>query len=285
VTQHQATNLANDRRTFWPRNGPAMSFVPDLGDDRPCESCGYNLRGLPFSSACPECGATWGISAADAESIAWNDDATLGNFFSTAMMVLTGGRDLATQVWTRDTLWLGLARRFRRINITVATIALTPVIVAVQAAFVGWDRALLCAPLDVLCVFWWNIWLTAQPAMFLKDKGSPTPSKRAAVLSCYLSAALLLSPLHLLVLAIPLRYSNVDPVNLAVAFHAPLLFIQLLLIAAAESTLFWQLVDVPRGLAWLTTLLAMLFHSLYAGAYLIAIPALAANMAKSLLGG
>ncbi len=284
MTQHQA-NLANDRRTFWPRSGPAISFAPDLGDDRPCENCGYNLRGLHFSSACPECGAMWGINAADAEPIAWNEDATVGSFFSTAMMVLTGGRDLAAQVWTRDTLWLGLAKRFRRINVTVGTIALTPVIVAVQAAFIGWNAALLCVPLDVLCVLWWNIWLTAQPAMFLKDKGSPTPSKRAAVLASYLSAALLLSPLHLLILAIPLRFSDADAVNLTITLHLPLLFIQMLIVCAAESALFWQLVDLPRGVAFVTTLLAKLIHSFYAAACLVAVPAIAANMARSALGG
>ena len=284
MTQHQA-NLANDRRTFWPRTGPAIAFVPDLGDDRPCENCGYNMRGLAFSSACPECGAMWGINAADAEPIAWNEDARAASFFSTAMMVLTGGRDLAAQLWTRDTLWLGLAKRFRRINVTIGTIALTPVIVAVQAAFVGWNAALLCIPLDVLCVLWWNIWLTAQPAMFLKDKGSPTPSKRAMLLASYLSAALLLSPLHLLILAIPLRFSQTDAVSLALTLHLPLLVIQMLIVCAAESALFWQLVELPRGLAFVTTLFAKLIHSFYAAACLIAVPAIAANMARTMLGG
>src|SRR2546423_2723744 len=94
--------LANDRRTFWPRAGPASAFVPDLGDDRPCENCGYNPRGLPFHSACPECGSISGIRA-DAEPIPWNEEATVGSYFRTVLMVLTSA-DPAAQVWTRDML-------------------------------------------------------------------------------------------------------------------------------------------------------------------------------------
>src|SRR6266496_2646347 len=147
-------DLANDRRTFWPRAGPALSFVPDLGDDRPCENCGYNLRGLPFHSACPECGSTWGILQADAEPIAWNDGTGVRSFLRTVLMVLTSARDLASQVWTRDTLWAGRARRFRRINVAIATISLTPVILAIQAALIGIAPALCCLPFDFLCVLW-----------------------------------------------------------------------------------------------------------------------------------
>src|SRR2546421_12441218 len=56
-----ASSWVDEHRTFWPRAGPVGGFVPDLGDDRPCGNCGYNLRGLTFDTACPECGAVWGI--------------------------------------------------------------------------------------------------------------------------------------------------------------------------------------------------------------------------------
>src|SRR5205085_4487564 len=129
-------------------------------------------------------------------------------YFRTAMMVLTGARDLAAQVWTRDMLWMRPARRFRGVNVALATIALSPVIVAAQAMFVGTERALWCAPLDVMCALWWFLTSTAQPAQFLTDKGSPIPTRRAMVLSSYLSAALIVSPLHLLVQALSMRFTD-----------------------------------------------------------------------------
>src|SRR2546421_4875125 len=269
--------LANDRRPFWPRAGPAAAFVPDLGDDRPCENCGSNLRGLPFNSTCPECGSTSGIRA-DAEPIAWNDEPSLANYFRTALMVLTGARDLAAQVWTRDMLWMRPARRFRGVNVALATIALSPAIVAAQASFIGLERALWCAPLDVLCALWWFLTSTAQPAQFLKDKGSPIPSRRAEVLSAYLSATLILSPLHLLLLAVSTKFTDLDPLAVALSLHVPLLLLQMLLVAVAESALLWQLVELPRGGAFMMCLSVGVFRCIFAAVYLIALPAIFASM-------
>lgn len=274
-------NLANDRRTFWPRAGPAAAFVPDLGDDRPCENCGYNLRGLPFHCACPECGSTWGIHA-DAEPIPWNEQPSTANFFRTVIMVLTGARDLAAQIWTRDMLWMKPARRFRGINIALATIALAPVILAIQSAFIGIERAIFCLPVNILCVLWWHITLTAYPARFLSDKGSPTPSKRAVVLSSYLSAALILSLLHLVLLAVPIQVTGSDRGAFMIALHGPLVALQVLMIAAAEATMLWQLVEIPRGFAFAFTLLLAIYRCCIAALYLAAIPALFANMAITL---
>src|SRR3954454_11492094 len=70
-TQSMNRPESDDRKTFWPRVGP-VGFVPDLGDDRPCANCGYNLRGLAYDSACPECGALFGINPA-CDQIPWDD--------------------------------------------------------------------------------------------------------------------------------------------------------------------------------------------------------------------
>src|SRR5512139_2122602 len=93
----------NDRRNYWPRAGP-VGYVPDLGDDRPCANCGYNLRGLAYDSACPECGALWGISPAS-EQLPWDnaEQRERGGgviaFIATVFIVLLRPRDLSGQVW------------------------------------------------------------------------------------------------------------------------------------------------------------------------------------------
>ncbi len=116
-------NLSNDRRTFWPRVGPA-GFVPDLGDDRPCTHCGYNLRGLAYDSACPECGALWGISPGS-ERLPWDEgQRSLFAFVATAFIVFLRPRDLSGQIWAAEPIDGLAAIQFRRICITVGTIFL-----------------------------------------------------------------------------------------------------------------------------------------------------------------
>jgi hypothetical protein len=273
---------AEQRRTYWPRAGP-VGIVPDLGDDRPCENCGYNLRGITFDTPCPECGSLYGVDP-DAEPIAWNDRPSFANYFRTIAMVLFTPRELAGHVWRQDKIWLRPARKFRAINVMLATISLTAVAVELSVHAIGLPLALCCAPFDLLCVLWWFIALTREPDRFLRDKGSPIASLRARAISVYLAAPLALSPLHLAILLLPDYLPSEQMLAVSIALHAALIILQLMLIASAESVLLWQLVEVPRSGAFAIVLVQGFIRAAKGAIYVVALPALAACMANSLGG-
>jgi hypothetical protein len=273
-------SLADERRTYWPRAGPVGGYVPDLGDDRPCENCGYNLRGLPYNSTCPECGATSGI-VPTVEPIPWNERQTLGSFFATAIMVLGSPGELAAHVWKRDMIWLKPARRFRRINVLLATISVFSVVLWTTTQAIGLDRALLCAPLDFVAVLWWFISLTSDPPLFFKDKGNAVACLRAAGLSFYLAAPLCLAPMHIAFIPLPVpMLGREEAIVASLVIQAALIAVQLLLMAAAESALLWQLVELPRTGAFAIALGNGLLRAVRGAVYVVLIPAVMATMVK-----
>jgi hypothetical protein len=279
-TRVKFPSLADELRTYWPRAGPVGAYVPDLGDDRPCENCGYNLRGLPFNSTCPECGATSGIVPV-VEAIPWNERQTLGSFFGTALIVITAPGELAAHVWKRDMIWLKPARKFRRINVALATISVFAAVMWATAQMIGLDRAVFCAPLDLIAVLWWFISLTNDPRLFFQNKGNAVACLRAAGLSYYLAAPLILSPLHLGILALPVPIlAHEDAIVASLVLHVALIGLQLLTMAAAESALLWQLVELPRGGAFAIALGNALLRAVRGAVYVVLIPAVMATMVK-----
>jgi oligopeptide/dipeptide ABC transporter ATP-binding protein len=82
LTENHRTD---ERRTYWPRFGPAVP-PPDFAEDRHCTNCGYNLRGLAYNDACPECGSVRGMSPSD-EPLPFDEKSTLWNYFATLMQI------------------------------------------------------------------------------------------------------------------------------------------------------------------------------------------------------
>jgi hypothetical protein len=283
--------VIDDRRTFWPRVGP-VGFVPDLGDDRPCANCGYNLRGLAYDSACPECGALFGINPA-CEQMPWDDEERRGvfGFIAAVFVVLLRPRDLGGQVWGGEPIDGKAAIRFRRICIVIGTIFLSIVVFALTAEALGLVPALCCLVLDVMAITLWLNLFTHGAIHFFEDKGAGSARRRAMALARYAAAPFALMPLHLLlapmhwrVLAeVGLRSSAaVDGWVMLLVGHGAILVVQLLACASAEAALLWQVVSVSRMGASALAAADVLVRTLIGSIYFLWLPVLIALVAISL---
>lgn len=280
-----------DRRTFWPRVGP-IGFVADLGDDRPCANCGYNLRGLAYDSACPECGAIFGISVA-VDPMPWDDEERRGivGFLSACAIVLLRPRDLGGQVWACDPIDGKAAIRFRRICIIIGTIFMSLVTYVLTGEAIGFWLAPLCLVLDVMAIALWLNLFTHGAIHFFEDKGSGSARRRAMALARYVAAPMALMPIHLVLAPLHWRLINgtapvvkdmPEPWTLLLLAHGAILFVQLLACAAAQAALLWQVVDISRLSASSLALVDVLGRTLLGAIYFIGVPVLIALVAISL---
>src|SRR3954468_417881 len=217
------------RQTFWSRRGgPDLSAEVDF--DRPCRNCGYNLRGMPLRRRCPECGGlgSWGLYD---DPIDFDDSQSLGAFIRTAAVVLFRPHLLAKHLWLDMRMNFAAARRFRRVAIFVAFISLCVVAFYITAFTRNNRIALASLPFQAAAILLWLNAVTLQPLATLKDwSGQTAIAQRVRTLVHYLSASLLLSPLH-----IPLALYLQDMVAqhaqgawlLAAGIHVALLSMQL----------------------------------------------------------
>lgn len=239
---------SDHRRTYWPRYGPAVP-PPDFAEDRRCGNCGYNLRGLAYSDACPECGSVRGMSPSD-EPLPFDERPTLSNYFATLGQILIDPEEFGSQVWRHGHLNWRAARKFRRINTTIAFACFAAVILVLARDAAGELAALAAWPLCLIAVAVGLRQVTLGRLRFLENERLlPRDPQRAKALISYLSASLALSPLQLVALYASRATIEHGFFAAAVGIHAIILLVQFLLTSQAEAHFLWQLIEMPKAQA------------------------------------
>jgi hypothetical protein len=249
------------------------------------------LRTLPVHHPCPECGSTDGRTEFD--PLPWERRQTPRAYLSTLGMLVTQPDDVAMQLWSLAPLRLRLATHFRRINLTLAAgclsivaFVLTLEVLTRSAAAHPLRAALFCLPVQVASIL---VGLNELTLVRLKSyqvhavPQADTPHFRA--LTYYLSAGLAFSPAHLLLLPLSRWFlANFGHPFQALAMHALILLLQLLLLVRVDARLAEQLLDFPKAGSWIGAVLGHPASLIATGGYLFVGPVFAAFFALHVVG-
>ena len=283
----RSSSPADERRTYWPRFGPAVP-PPDFEDDRRCSNCGYNLRGLAYNSACPECGSEGGMSPSD-EPLPFDEKPTVSSYFATLAQIMSDPEEFGSHVWRGGHLDWRAARRFRRINTTIAFVSFG-VVIYLPARDAGGDVVAMASwPLCMIAVAVGVKQMTLEKLRFLEsERLLPRDPQRAKALVSYLTAPLALSPLHLPALwasrpALQAGPPSFASVGTAIAIHAAILLLQFLLTSQAEAHFLWQLIEMPKAQARFMGVMGALSRLLTGLWYFAALPAMFVFIARTIV--
>jgi hypothetical protein len=241
-----------ERRQFWPRPDRPEA-LGEIEFDQPCGNCGYNLRGLPPGSRCPECGSKFGLNLS-ADPIPWDDDeirSSLLRCVRTLWYAIFQPHELARQIWAPGSLDVRSARRFRRVAIWVALFPLCAIACAITSRQLGAEAAAACLPFHAAAIVVFLNTATLEPLAFFRDKVSDKLLKRTDVLAHYASAPLLLLPLNALLLLLTVAPENsswtISWQEAAIA-HVALLLATMALGIPCIAWLMYETVDInPIG--------------------------------------
>jgi hypothetical protein len=270
---------------FWSRRG-GRDLSAEVDYDRPCPVCGYNLRGSKLRSRCPECGAMGGWNLED-EAVAWDEAQNIKAFVSTCFTAICRPHLLARHVWYPARMDLPAARRFRRLVLTVASVCLILVALAITARTAGSTAACVSLPFQAIAIIVWLNAVTLDPLSRVKDWSSnPAVFRKVQAIVHYLSASMVLSILHLPLIFILKDLNDPAPTPwfIVVMMHVALLIVQLCLAATCLGWLIYELVDMPRVQAHTMALGMVLNATASAAIMLIAFPAAIAMLAANLVG-
>jgi hypothetical protein len=267
---------------FWSRRG-GRDLSAEVDYDRFCPACGYNLRGMPMKSRCPECGALGGWKLDD-EPLSWDDEQTFAAFLGTTFTVIFDPHRLARHMWRQARMDLNEARRYRRIALSISAIGLTCICFIITARMLSPLTALISLPMQAIAMVVWLNSVTLEPLSRLKDwTGSGAVARRVQAIVHYLSAPLVLTPL-LVPLAIFMRPFPMDNWLLAAGIFVALLAGLLFFATLGLGWMLYELIDMPKiqahtmALGWLITSITT------AAIVLVAVPAMAALLAWRIVG-
>lgn len=239
-----------ERRQFWPRPGRPEA-LGEIDFDQPCANCGYNMRGLPPGTPCPECGSRFGWNVGE-EPIPWQADATSKplSFFRTAFMAIVTSHDLAKHVWHPGRLNLTSAKRFRHIALCIATPPLCVIAWMITAAVTSPRVAWFSLPMDAIAIIVWLCAVTLEPVQFFKDKVSTKLLRRVECVAYYATAPLLLVPLHLVTLFVTMKpllgSTSINP-WLVAGEHIAMLLVTMALGVPLIAWLLYETVSITRA--------------------------------------